>query len=222
MDDIVEFYTILDRLKQGLGVERALFSSTGRMSWPTRGVYFFMEPGESRSDTGRGNRIVRIGTHALTPGSKSTLWGRLSQHKGHAKSGAGNHRGSIFRSIVGTALDDEGQNHPTWGVGSSARRETRDREIDLEKAVSQTIGSMPFLYLEIDDEAGPASKRGYIERNCIALLSNYDKPSIDPPSSSWLGNRCNRERVRKSGLWNQNHVDEKYDPAFLEVFHELI
>ena len=178
-----EFYGILDRLKERCGGERVLFSSTGRMRWPTRGIYFFMEPGERRSNARSVNRVVRIGTHALTSGSKSTLWGRLSQHKGHARSKAGNHRGSIFRLIVGTALND-GQNHPTWGAGSSAPRETRDWEIDLERAVTQTIGAMPFLYLEIDDEAGPASKRGYIERNCIALLSNYEKPSLDPPSPS--------------------------------------
>ena len=29
--------------------------------------------------------------------------------------------------------------------------------------------------------------RGYIERNAIALLSNYGKPAIDPPSPGWLG-----------------------------------
>jgi hypothetical protein len=28
--------------------------------------------------------------------------------------------------------------------------------------------------------------------------------------------------VRKSGLWNQNHVDEAYDPAFLDRFDELV
>jgi hypothetical protein len=222
LGDMIEFYAILDRLKERIGGERTLFSSSGRMGWPRRGVYFFMEDGERRSDTGEGNRIVRAGTHALATGSKATLWGRLSQHKGHTKSGTGNHRGSIFRLIVGTALDEDGQKYPTWGVGSNAPRETRDREIDLERSVSQIIGSMPFLCLEIDDEANPTSKRGYIERNCIALLSNYGKPPVDPASSKWLGHRCNRERVRRSGLWNQNHVDEKYDPAFLEVFNDLV
>ena len=27
-------------------------------------------------------RIVRVGTHGLKTGSRSTLWGRLSQHRG--------------------------------------------------------------------------------------------------------------------------------------------
>ena len=81
---------------------------------------------------------------------------------------------------------------------------------------------MPFLWLSIGDEAGPGSLRGYIERNSIALLSNYQEPAIDAPSQTWLGRRCSRERVRQSGLWNQNHVDETYQPAFLDRLEQLI
>jgi hypothetical protein len=88
--------------------------------------------------------------------------------------------------------------------------------------VSGVIGAMPFLWLGIDDEAGPASLRGFIERNSIALLSNYKKEPIDAPSSDWLGRHCDRERVRSSGLWNSNHVDETYDPAFLGALERLI
>jgi hypothetical protein len=52
------------------------------MGWPQRGVYFFTEEGERRHDTGEGLRIVRIGPHALKKGSRTTLWDRLSQHRG--------------------------------------------------------------------------------------------------------------------------------------------
>ena len=81
---------------------------------------------------------------------------------------------------------------------------------------------MPFLYLDIDDVPSPDSLRGVIERNSIALLSNFQKSPIDPPSQDWRGLRCNREKVRLSGLWNQNHVDEVYDPAFLQILETLI
>jgi hypothetical protein len=81
--------------------------------------------------------------------------------------------------------------------------------------VSEIIGNMRFLWLAIEDERGPNSQRGYVERNAIALLSNYGKPALDPPSKAWLGHYSDRERVRKSGLWNQNHVDEAYDLTFL-------
>ena len=160
-------------------------------------------------NSGLGPRIVRVGTHALKAGSSTTLWKRLSQHKGQEKSGGGNHRGSIFRLIVGTALNtDEPSVCPTWGQGNTADRSVRAAEAALEVRVSRVIGSMRFAWLAIDDEAGPASMRGYIERNAIALLSNYGKPAIDLPSPGWLGHKCNRAKVRASGLWNQNHVDE--------------
>ena len=88
--------------------------------------------------------------------------------------------------------------------------------------VSKVIGKMPFLYLSINDDSGPDSLRGYIERNSIALLSNYNISALDPPSDDWLGDECNREKVRNSGLWNQNHVDETYDPDFLNALEILV
>lgn len=81
---------------------------------------------------------------------------------------------------------------------------------------------MSVLWLGIGDEPGPESGRGYIERNAIALLSNFGKEPLDPPSPGWLGHFCNRERVKASGLWNQNHVEEAYDAGFLRRFETLI
>ena len=223
LHDLIRFYDILDVLAERIGGPRILAECTGRMRWPERGVYFFQECGENRSDSGTGLRIVRVGTHALKTGSKTTLWERLSQHRGSARTGGGNHRGSIFRLLVGTALaETNGMTIPTWGQGSSAPRPIREKEKPLEKLVSRTIGQMPFLWLDVPDRPGPESLRGYIERNAIALLSNYNRPVLDPPSSSWLGAHCNREKVRDSGLWNQDHVDESYDPAFLDELERLV
>jgi hypothetical protein len=205
------------------GGPRALADCSGRLGWPRRGVYFFMEPGEVRSESGAGPRIVRVGTHALTEGSGTTLWSRLKQHRGQQKTGGGNHRGSIFRLIIGTAiLARNGHDLPSWGSGNNAPAAVRAAEHALECEVSEVICAMPFLWLAIDDEPGAESLRGYIERNSIALLSNFEKEPLDPPRSGWLGHSCNRERVRRSGLWNQNHVDEAYDAAFLGSFERLI
>jgi hypothetical protein len=52
--------------------------------WPARGVYFFPEEGEVRTETGGCPRIVCVGTHALKDGSGTKLWRRLSQHRGQA------------------------------------------------------------------------------------------------------------------------------------------
>ncbi|MBC6445166.1 MAG: hypothetical protein GDA50_07045 [Alphaproteobacteria bacterium GM202ARS2] len=225
--DIRRFYDLLAVLSQRLGGARRLCACEGRMDWPQRGVYFFYEADEERQQSGSGLRLVRVGTHALTSGSKTSLWNRLSQHRGQARSGGGNHRGSIFRLLVGTALikryDLSGHHGAsTWGRGSSAPRDIRQDEQEIEQRVSAVIGAMPFLWLAVEDDANPESQRGTIERNAIALLSNHSKQAIDPPSADWLGLDCNRPLVRQSGLWNQNHVDESYDPSFLDTFARLI
>ena len=104
----------------------------------------------------------------------------------------------------------------------TATGDVRKNELALEREVSQFIGNMPFLWLRINDDAGPDSWRGYIERNSIALLSNYEKPPLDPPSPEWLGHKSDRARVRASGLWNQNHVDESYAPEVLDRLEQMV
>lgn len=217
------FYSILERLSNRVGGPRLLSACSGRMNWPARGIYIFFEQGQSRLDTGEGTRVVRIGTHALKTGSQTTLWTRLSQHRGQTETRGGNHRGSIFRQLVGGALiarDD--LEFPTWGHGSTADRSVRLAEFELERRTSDFLGQMTFLWLEIADVPGPDSFRGYVERNAIALLSNYGKLALDPPSPNWLGHYSTRERVRNSGLWNQIHVDASCDPAFLDNFDAFV
>jgi hypothetical protein len=232
--DLERFYELLGRLELRAGGKRALANSNRREGWPERGVYFFFEPGEQRSDSGNGLRVVRVGTHAIKLESSSSLWQRLSQHKGTRRSGGGNHRGSIFRLLVGTALIAQGFVSPpaSWNVGNNARQaaarlgmdeaDLLSAELPLEIAVSAHLRSLPFLWLEIGDAPGPQSDRGLIERNSIALLSNYNRPALDPPSPDWLGRSCDRERVRRSGLWNNRHVDENYEPTFLSVLEQYL
>lgn len=227
LDDVRRFYRILDRLEARLGGRRVLGECDGRMEWPERGVYFFFEPGENRTSSGARARVVRVDTHALQAGSKSTLWGCLRQHRGTVAYG-GNHRGSVFRRHVGAALIRRHRWPESmtgeWGQGSSASQELRESEGRLEKAVSWHLQHMPVLWLGVGDDPGPDSVRGTIERNAIALLSNThseEKP-IDPPSDTWLGRWADREEVRRSGLWNVNHLDEGYDPGFLDLFEQHV
>jgi hypothetical protein len=224
LQDLRRFYQLMEELEGRTGGKRALSACSGKMRWPRRGVYFFFEEGEQRSDTGGGLRVVRVGTHALSTGSGTKLWQRLSQHRGSAKSGGGNHRGSIFRLLVGEALarQPHAEQIGTWGQGNSASGDVRMGEFEHEQRVSAVIGAMPFHWLDVDDEPGPASLRGLVERNTIALLSNYNKAPLDRSSSEWLGQFSARPKVRLSGLWNQNHVDEPYDPSFLDVLNHLV
>lgn len=221
--DLDEFYSLIENLKTIHGGYRNLSNCSGGMNWPEKGVYFFFEPGEFRKDSNT-LRVVRVGTHAVSRDSKSTLWGRLRTHKGRT-AGGGNHRGSVFRKLVGLALirkgDYTGPAVKSWGEGNSASSDIRALEIDLEKKVSDHIVTLPFLWVEINDDAGPDSERAFIERNVIALLSNINR-CPDTPSTKWLGSHCPHNDIRESGLWNSNHVRERYSPAFLPRFREFV
>lgn len=230
LDAIKKLYEVLDQLAERCDGTRTLNGCHGRLNWPRRGVYFFFEEGEVRRESGNGQRVVRVGTHALSSGSKTSLWQRLSQHAGQKKSGGGNHRGSIFRLLVGEAMKRrDGLTEPaSWGIGShpaataeklaQTAGQVRSSESALEQAVSAYISRMPFLAVAVEDDAGPDSERGLIERNAIALLSNFGRSSLDAPSPSWLGSWSGRNRVRESGLWNNNHVDEEWSSDFFPIF----
>ena len=165
------------------------------------GVYFFYECGEHRSRGSTSNRVVRVGKSTI-------LCSRLLQHK------RGNKSNSVFRKLVGHALEEENKNeNPPKKLSKK----------QLDESVTETLGNMWVLCLPIENEA----KCGYIERNAIALLSNYNKNKsklqIDPPSQSWLGLSAPEEKVQISGLWNEVYVGhEEYDSNFLDELKKLI
>jgi hypothetical protein len=103
------------------------------MDWPSRGVYFFFHPRETRA-SGDHPRLTRIGTHAVSEGSRTSLWNRLRNHRGSKRGtyeAGGNHHGSVIRKRVGEAVIEREEVHeeePEWGVGSSAGRERRMEE----------------------------------------------------------------------------------------------
>ena len=226
-DQLDALYVVLARLEDSLGGKRRLAECDSTTGWPARGVYFFFEDGEVRED-GQTPRVVRVGTHALRA-SSTTLWRRLAQHKGNVggvRPGGGNHRGSIFRQHVGAALVARGDwpssMSASWGVGSTAPTAVRAEEFAIERAVSAYIGAMQLLCVAVEDAPAPRSDRGVIEAGTIALLSNYDRPPVDPPSGRWLGCDAPSERVRFSGLWNVNHVRQHGDPRTLDVLAEYV
>jgi hypothetical protein len=115
----------------------------------------------------------------------------------------------------------------TWGVGSSkpphlkASRELQAAEEAHERRVSEYMGAVSVFWINVPDPPGPESDRGYIERNAIALLSNYCCP-VDPASPGWLGNSSPSAEIRGSSLWNVDHVRNPYDHRFLSRLEEYV
>ncbi len=219
--DLERLYGALERLEKRIGKKRVLAECTGQHGWPKSGIYFFYEPGEMRRN-GTNLRIVRVGTHGVSRGSKATLWNRLRTHRG-TTAGTGNHRSSIFRLHVGAALSarEPGMAVPSWGVGQTAEAEIRSHEQKLERAVSEYIGKMCILWLAVEDIPSPASDRAYLERNLIGLLVGQ-AGAIDLPSRDWLGLHSPDKRIRSSGLWNLDFLYYQYSPDFLDVLDEYV
>ncbi len=203
---------------------RKLADGRGDMPRDARGVYFFFDGGEPRAGFGAGPRVVRVGTHGVSAGAKSTLWTRLSQHRGSVRTGGGNHRSSVFRLLTGKALAcrDGLAGIGQWGQKPAPSKAVRLAEEPLERRVSEYLRQLPYLWVNVDDEANKHSERGVIERGSIALLSHRGRVPIDAPSADWLGHHSHQERVRESGLWNSNHVDEDYDPGFLDLIERRV
>lgn len=219
-EDTDHLYRLLGQIEGRRGGTRTLAESTARSGWPSHGLYFFFEAGEQRRD---GNpRIVRIGTHALTTTSRATLWNRLAQHRGRlsgSNPGGGDHRGSIFRSHVGAALLRR-NGAPDALVASWLAKHPDplfiEAEREQERVVSAYIGSMPFVWMAVPTRLDRSSDRGYLERNCIALLSTA-AGGVEPASDGWLGHHAINPAISRSGLWNVNHVDESHECGFLQV-----
>lgn len=214
-----QFYLSLERLSAGLGGGRTLTDIRRSQGWPDRGVYFFFERGETRPSMPHQPRVVRVGTHGLHVGARSTLYGRLRQHR-RLNNGGGNHRGSVFRKHAGTALlarYGTSRCCPSWGVGNHVDPITRGAEQWIECEVSWYLGSMSLLWIDIDDEPGPQSDRGFIERNAVGLLA-----SREAASANWLGRNAAHPIIQTSNLWNVNHVQHVVEDGFLERLSRLV
>ncbi len=220
LEDVKRFYEILGKLERGVEGRRILAKysrSSLRRCWSTGGVYFFMENGEKRSESGEDLRVVRIGL-------SKALWHRLNRHKS---------KSSSFRTDVGSALinnlidkDEINYSYYTkwWNRNKSSTIKNDPTIKKLETCVTKIIGEMPFFCLKVDNE----DLRDDIESNAIALLSNFWRQTIDAPSDTWLGRHCTdkhgkiKDKVKESGLWNSEYVRDDYNPDFLDKLEELV
>ena len=217
-----EFYAQIEHLERLMGGRRRLLDADAQRPWPHRGVFFLFERGERRS--GVGARVVHVGTHALTAGSGSTLLSCLRRHRGNVSPPGGNHRASRLRRMVGEAIMAQKPELAvdSWGRNEKGAAGGNRSEVRVERLVSRRVRDTSVVCLAVEDAPGPDSLRAFIARNAIALLSGFVETAPDPPSSYRLGRHCPRERVRGSGLWNDDHMDAAPDATFLEVLGDLV
>ncbi len=226
LKDRRRFYALMDALCRRCGGMQFRRNARDRMSRFERGVCFFFDPSERRTDSGNGPRVVHIGTQAPTDPSGSALGTGFRQHRGTFESSqpdAGNGPHFAFGQHVGAAMVARKTEVPgaiaSWGQES---RGLERREHLLEPGAGMYIGELPYLWLRVPDQPGGPDLQGIIQRNAIALLSNSGKRPLDPASEAWLGSYSDQPAIRDSHLWNVDHVDEIHDPAFLELVADLV
>lgn len=212
-------YKIIWRLAKKSGLKRLKDVVSSEM--PESGVYLFFDEQERRLRDSSQQRVVRVGTHGVAMGSKASLRNRIRTHFG-TLSGDGNHRSSIFRLHTGRSLINANRVPAinSWGVPNVAKS-ALVAERELEQAVSAYLGQLCVLLIAVPGDAEKHNDRAYLEQNLIALLSNGCKP-LDPPSSQWLGLSSAKVEIRKSGLWNVNHVSQQFDTEFLDVLEHYV
>lgn len=206
--DLTDLYRLI-RKARGDG-DVFPFSALSSKKLPGRGVYIFLDTAE-RNFLGDNFRIVRIGTHAVSIGSKASLKDRLKNHLG-PQSGIGNHRGSVFRRHIGAALlNADGAVLPSWGIGQHAASEVQRLEAEHERRVTDYISRLEVFIIPVDDKPTKHSMRAHVESQLIGLCSE-ELMCIDKPSRAWLGLHSPEKDIVQSGLWNLRDVGRRYVP----------
>lgn len=217
-----EFYGLLAEQAEVIGGYWSLPDCTGDDHWPLHGVVFYFEPGELRED-GQTPRVVRVGSHALTATSKTRLWDRLRADRGAiggANPGSGNHRASALRRHVGRALiarDGYPEAAESWGSAGRVSAEEKQRELDLEIAVSKYVAQMDFIWMAVPE----AEDRVAIDKGTVSLLSNAGRQPVDPASENWLGHSAG-ESISRAGIWNVDYTEWAPDAGVLELLRRHI
>jgi hypothetical protein len=162
---------------------------------PKNGIYILFEKGEFAHSI---NRIVRIGSHT----GDDQLPSRLNQHFINE-----NKDRSIFRKNIGRALlnRDNDSFLQKWDFDLTTReaKEKYSHMIDLnmqgkiEKRVTKYLqDNFSFVVFQIDDK----THRLDLESKIISTISLCKNCR---PSENWLGNSSPKEKIRKSGLWQE-------------------
>lgn len=214
---IDQFYDLLNQAQKKFSLRP--FSELNRNNIPRMGVYYFFDINEQR-DNKEQLKVIRVGTHAARDKSKTTVYERLNQHFG-SKKGLGNHRSSIFRELIGKSLIKK-DNIPITNWGQKYKKIDDENEIEFQ--VSLYLKKLLFIVIEVPGEANKNNDRSFIEKNSIALLSNYEKmENIDKPNNNWLGYDTKNIKICESGLWNSEYVNyESVDQNFLSKLETLI
>ncbi len=162
------------------------------------GVYILFEKNELGHN---GERIVRIGSHD----GDNNLSKRLQEH--FLKE---NKDRSIFRKNIGRAMLNKNNDSylGVWDIDLTSKKAREECQFlikseyqqEIEKQVSKYIrDNCTFSVIEVLER----EERLELEKTLIQIVSSCNECC---PSQDWLGNFSTVEKIRKSGLWQVQHL----------------
>jgi hypothetical protein len=181
------------------------------------GVYVVFEEGEVAHG---GNRVVRVGTNT---GEDATLVDRLYEH--YKNEGRSIFRKHIARCLLEKRHDIDNlkklfHSSKYLTLVGQWKKNVSEEELkkfyDLHEAISAYIRNYcSFVLLPVCKESRTCWEKKII--STVATCSNCG------PSSKWLGNifpeniHLSCARIRMSGLWNVEHVNNKHILTDIEI-----
>jgi len=182
-------------------------------SLPDRGVYFFYEKGEHWGHGGDEARIVRIGSTTSDDFPR-----RINEHfliddssvRFDLNRGKPSDR-SIFRKNIGRALLNKAHDPylDVWEIDFITKKKRAEfshlrdlaKERVIEAEVTRTLReNFSFRFISLD---GKDWKQTDLEKLLIAARGGC---SLCRPSANWLGLHSSKPRIRKSGMWQEQHL----------------
>jgi len=202
---------------------------------PRNGIYFFYETGENWGHGDNRPRIVRVGTH-----KDGNFRSRIAEHFLFDESKMNfnslkpaPHERSIFRKNIGRALlkKREDEYLQTWEIDFTSREKRvklghlRDiqKEKELETKITEILRlNFSFRFIELNVQAQRMGAKG-LESSLIGTLAHC---KLCRPSNTWLGSHSPKEEIRKSGLWQVQHlksqpINEKDKKTILEAIRRM-
>jgi hypothetical protein len=222
----------LHELLEGLPLLEYPFSID---SLPKDAVYFFYEKGEEWGHGGARNRVVRVGTHKKGNFQSrmrdhyvdDSRIDAMSRNKPKPSDR------SIFRKNIGRAIiaRDGIEYAEVWEIDFTSKS-NRDRfshrrrisiETDIEKKVSDELRKrFEFRFIPVPSGDSVIGRKG-LESPLIATFSRsvIGRKGLESPliatfsrcqkcraSPAWLGNYSPVEKVKSSGLWLSQHLND--------------
>ena len=185
---------------------------------PRNGIYFFYERGETWGHDGNKPRIIRIGTH-----KSNNFRSRIKEHflldnKGmnfDPMKPAPKDR-SVFRKNIGRALLRKRNSNylRMWNIDFTPRRNRERyghlRDIEHEKEIERDItrilrNRFTFRFIIVENETRRIGSRGLESR----LIGTVSRCPLCKPTNNWLGDFSPKVKIRKSGLWQIQHLNSR-------------